>query len=334
MKLKRHIVGFFSILTFFNTAQAFDIEARGASFPKAVYTEWMKRYEEETGKKISYLPTGSGDGIISAVKRVSDFSGTDKPLRSWRLRRYKLSMFPAIVGSIVLAYNIPGVKDNDLKLDEEAIAAIFSGEAKFWDDPRIIKNNKQLVLPHQPINVVVRSDGSGTTYNFTYYLRKIDYNHFKKADKEFDWQADTIEADGSSGMSKQIKATAYSIGYTDYSYKQTYNLTVATIKNRAGKWVLPSLQSSTNGAKYAKLNKENDFYGIIAYPTGNTSYLIIATSFVLLPDENKDKNKEIVDFFTWAFSNGAYIANKHGFAMLPEETLKDIKVYWDKKGLN
>ncbi|WP_309499874.1 phosphate ABC transporter substrate-binding protein PstS [Sulfurovum sp.] len=333
MKLKTTIVGMLYLCTLFGTVHASDIEARGASFPKAVYTDWMEAYEEATGIKINYTPTGSGDGIISAVKRKSDFSGTDKPLRPWRLERYKLTMFPAIVGSIVLAYNIPGVADNDLKLDEEAISAIFSGGAKFWDDPRIVKENMHLELPHEPIKVVVRSDGSGTTYNFTYYLRKIDYAHFKKAEKDFDWKADTIEAEGSSGMSQQIKSTEYSIGYTDFSYKQKYDLSVATLKNRVGKWVSPSLKTSTNGAKYANLSKKNDFYGIIAYPKGKTSYPIIATSFVLLPYENENKNKKITEFFDWAFLNGEAIANKHGFAMLPKETLKEIGLYWKEKVL-
>lgn len=333
MNLKKIIAGTLGILAFFSMVQASDIEARGASFPKAVYTDWMKAYYEATGKKLIYTPTGSGDGIVSAVKRQSDFSGTDKPLRSWRLERYKLTMFPAIVGSIVLAYNIPGVGDNELKLDEEAISAIFSGEAKFWDDPIIVKENRHLKLPHKPIKVIVRSDGSGTTYNFTYYLRKIDYTHFKKAEKNFDWKANTIGVEGSSGMSEQIKSTEYSIGYTDFSYKQKYDLCVATLKNRVGKWVSPSLKTSREGAKYANLNKENDFYGIIAYSKGTTSYPIVATSFVLLPYENKEKNREIIEFFHWAFLHGETIANKHGFAMLPKETLKEIYVYWKEKVL-
>lgn len=222
------------VMVVLSALQASDIDARGATFPKAVYTEWMEAYEAQTGNKIHYEPTGSGDGIVSAVQRKSDFSGTDKPLRSWRLERYKLRMFPVVVGSIVLAYNIPGVQDNAL-------------------------------------------------------------------------------------------------GYTDFSYKQKYDLTVATLENRVGKWVAPSLRTSTDGAKSAHLKKKNNFYGIIAYPKGKTSYPIIATSFVLLPYEGKEKNKEVVDFFDWAFTHGEAIANKHGFAMLPKETLKEIDAYWEEK---
>lgn len=316
-----------------NAAGNVEINARGASFPKAVYAEWIEAYEAETGVHITYDPTGSGDGIISAVQRSSDFSGTDKPLQQWKLKRYELNMFPAIVGSIVLSYNIPGVGDSELKLSEDAIGAIFSGRAKFWDDARIVKHNKGLNLPHEPITVVVRTDGSGTTYNLTYYLRKIDYKHFKKAEKLFDWEANTIGAKGSSGVTKLIKATPYTIGYVDYSNKKKHNLNCATIENKAGKWVLPSLQSATIGAKYANLDKKKDFFGVIAYQNGKSSYPIIATSFILLPQENKEKNKEIIKFFEWAFNNGEYIANKHGFAMLPEKTIRDIKSYWSEKVL-
>ncbi|MFT7879957.1 MAG: phosphate ABC transporter substrate-binding protein PstS [Sulfurimonas sp.] len=316
-----------------NATNDIKIDARGASFPKAVYTEWIEAYEAETGTHISYNPTGSGDGIVSAVKRASDFSGTDKPLRPWRLKRYELNMFPAIVGSIVLAYNIPGIGDGELKLSEEAIAAIFSGDAKFWDDPCIAKYNQRVNLPHEPIKVVVRSDGSGTTYNFTYYLRKIDYAHFKKAKKMFDWKADTVGAKGSSGMSKTVQATPYSIGYVDYSNKKKYNLSSAAVENREGKWVLPTLQSAMIGAKFANLDKKKDFFGVIAYQEGKSSYPIIATSFILLPKEKKMTNKEIIKFFDWAFNNGEYIANKHGFAMLPEKTMQDIKSYWSEKVL-
>lgn len=327
------ILSMTAFATITNAASNVEIDARGASFPKDVYEEWIKAYEAETGTRIFYEPTGSGDGIVSAVSRTADFSGTDKPLQPWKLKRYDLKMFPVIVGSIVLSYNLPGVGDNELKLSEEAIGKIFSGHAKFWDDPSIVKNNKGLKLPHEPITVVVRTDGSGTTYNFTYYLRKIDYKHFKKAEKLFDWEADTIGAKGSSGVSKLIKATPYTIGYVDFSKKMKYRLNSATIENKEGKWVLPSLQSATVGAKYANLDKNKDFFGVIAYQEGKSSYPIIATSFILLPYENKEKNKEIIKFFDWAFNNGEYIANKHGFAMLPEKTIKDIKSYWSEKVL-
>jgi phosphate transport system substrate-binding protein len=240
-------------------------------------------------------------------------------------------MFPTVVGSIVLAYNLPGIGDNELKLSEKAIAAIFSGEAKYWDDECIVKDNQSSNLPHKLIKVAVRKDESGTTYNFTYYLRKIDYKHFRKASKSFNWKAETIiKAKGSSGMSQQIQENPYSIGYVDFASKQKHYLTAATIQNKEGKWVVPTLQSCAKGAQNASMVKERDFYDIVAYQEGKMSYPLIATSFILLPDEPSSKNREIIRFFNWAFSEGGYIANKNGFSILPEKTINEIRSYWQE----
>lgn len=334
MKLSKFLIGLISIIVISNAdVQNVNIEARGATFPKSVYAEWVKAYKKETGKTIEYLPTGSGDGITSAIKRVSDFSGSDKPLQPWRLKRYQLTMFPAIVGSIILAYNIPNVPDNALKLSEEAIGAIFSGKAKFWDDERITKYNPNLNLPHHPIKVVARKDESGTTYNFTYYLRKIAYADFKKAEKKLNSKADITEGEGSGGVAELVRDTQYAIGYMDYSNKIKYSLNSATIENKDGNWVQPTLQTAKDGAKSANLKKEKDFFGVIAYKDGKNAYPIVATSFVLLPYGHQETNKEIIDFFDWAFKNGEALANKHGFAMLPKKTIKEIQEYWIEKVL-
>lgn len=312
---------------------AHDILGRGASFPSIVYKDWANAYEEATGKSIQYFATGSGDGIISIKHRAVDFGGSDKPLQSWRLRRYGLSMFPTIIGSIVLAYNLPGVADNALHLSEKAIGEIFTGEVKFWDDPVIVENNAKLQLPHEPIRVIVRSDGSGTTYNFTYYLRKIDYKHFRKAKKSFDWQADVKGAEGNSGVAKSIFNTPYSIGYVDYAHKKDMNLTAAVLQNREGYWVAPSLEACRYGAQYSKLHMDNDFSTVIAYPKGKRSYPLIATSFILLPDEKKEVNPKVIDFYRWVFANGEEIAKKHGYAFLPKSIIEEIKFYWQEREL-
>jgi phosphate transport system substrate-binding protein len=334
MKLVQRLLGLLSVIILTSTMlNGSQIHARGATFPKIVYEDWIKAYEEQTGKHISYKATGSGDGVVSIVRRKCDFSGSDKPLRPWRLKRYKLTMFPVLIGSIVLAYNLPGIEDGALRLSEEAIAAIFSGEIQYWDDPRITSTNKSLMLPHKPISVAVRADGSGTTYNFTYYLRKIDYAHFRKAAKSFDWKAETISAKGSSRLSKLITATPYSIGYVDYSKKLKYDLSTAVIQNKSGNWVSPTLKAAQEGAKRAHLDKNKDFYGVIAYQDGKDAYPLIATTFVLLPYEGKAQNREILDFFNWAFEHGQALANTHGFSMLPKETIQEIRAYWREKVL-
>jgi len=156
------------------TVNAADLKGRGASFPGPVYKAWTAEYFAATGKKVNYTPTGSGDGIKSIKKRMVDFAGSDKPLKADKLAKAKLYMFPSVIGSIVLAYNLEGVKDGELKLSRAAIDAIFTGKATHWDDALIVKGNEGLKLPHEAITTCVRADKSGTTFNFTYFLNKIN----------------------------------------------------------------------------------------------------------------------------------------------------------------
>ncbi|WP_292664494.1 phosphate ABC transporter substrate-binding protein PstS [Nitratifractor sp.] len=313
-----------------SSAHAFEINGRGASFPAPVYKSWATAYYKATGNKVNYTASGSGDGIKSIEKRLVDFAGSDKPLKPKLLRKHKLYMYPAIVGSIVLAYNLPGVADNQLKLSEKAIAAIFSGKAKYWDDAVIVKDNKEVKLPHQPINVCVRADGSGTTFNFTYYLSKIDPADFKPR-KKLNWKANVIGGKGNQGVTANIQNNKYSIGYIEYSYKLKSGLPAATVENREHHWVKPTVKSFQDAAKYASWDKKNDFYAVIAYPKGATSYPIVAASFILLDKEKTDTNKKVTAFYDWAFHNGQKIAADLGYVALPEATVKEIKAYWNEK---
>jgi phosphate transport system substrate-binding protein len=200
------------------TVNADELKGRGASFPGPVYKAWTSEYFAATGLKVNYTPTGSGDGIKSIKKRMVDFAGSDKPLKPKALKKGKLNMFPAVIGSIVLAYNIDGVKDGELKLSRAAIDAIFTGKASFWDDALITKENAGLKLPHEPITVAVRADKSGTTFNFTYFLNKINPDF--KVSKKPTWKASKVVAGKSnSGVSANIQNIKNSIGYIEYSYK-------------------------------------------------------------------------------------------------------------------
>jgi phosphate transport system substrate-binding protein len=330
--LKKLLLGATAAAVALTSVNAWEINGRGASFPAPVYKEWATAYNKATGNKVNYTGTGSGDGIKSIKKRIVDFAGSDKPLKPETLRKHKLYMFPAIVGSIVLAYNLPGVEDNQLKLSEKAIAAIFSGKAKYWDDAVIVENNKEIKLPHEPINVCVRADGSGTTFNFTYYLSKIDPADFQPK-KKLNWKANVIGGKGNQGVTANIQQNKYSIGYIEYSYKLKSGLPAATVENREHKWVKPTVKSFQDAAKYASWDKKNDFYAIIGYPKGETSYPIVAASFILLPEEKKDTNNKTAAFYDWAFANGQKIAADLGYVALPDATVKEIKAYWSEKGI-
>ncbi len=325
-----------SLLTVISLAatslSAAQLQGRGASFPGPVYKAWIQEYNAKTGEKVNYTPTGSGDGIKSIKKRMVDFAGSDKPLKPKKLKKFKLYMFPAVIGSIVLAYNIPGVKDGELKLSQEAIAGIFSGKISYWDDKAVTSQNSGLNLPHKKITVAVRADKSGTTYNFTYYLSKLDSKTFKPSKKP-NWKANIIAGKSNSGVSANIEQTKYSIGYIEYSYKHELGLNAAQIQNKEGEYILPTLKSFQDAAKYAKWTPDNDFYALIAYPDGKTSYPIVAATFILLAKEKSDTNKKVTKFFDFCYKNGDKIATDLGYVPLPDQTKEMIRKYWEQKGI-
>ncbi len=308
-----------------------ELQGRGASFPGPVYKAWISAYYDATGKKVNYTPTGSGDGIKSISKRMVNFAGSDKPLKPKTLAKKKLYMFPAVIGSIVLAYNLPGIKDGELKLSEKAIVAIFSGEAKYWDNVVITANNSGINLPHKKITVAVRADKSGTTFNFTYYLNKLDKSF--KVSKKPNWKANVVAGKSNSGVSANIQQTKYSIGYIEYSYKQKLGLPAAQVENKEGRYILPTLKSFQDAAKYAKWSPKTDFYAVIGYPDGKTSYPIVAATFILLPKEAVKKNTEVTAFYNFAYKNGGKVATDLGYVPLPKETVDMIRSYWKNKGI-
>ncbi|MDQ7047746.1 MAG: phosphate ABC transporter substrate-binding protein PstS [Sulfurovum sp.] len=309
---------------------ASDLKGRGASFPGPVYKSWTSEYFATTGKKVNYTPTGSGDGIKSIKKRMVDFAGSDKPLKAKQLAKAKLYMFPSVIGSIVLAYNIDGVKDGELKLSRAAVDAIFTGKATHWDDTLITKDNAALKLPHEVITTCVRADKAGTTFNFTYFLNKINPDF--KVSKKPTWKAAKVIAGKSnSGVSANIQQIKNSIGYIEYSYKIKLGLPAAQIENKEGKFINPTVASFQDAAKYATWTAENDFYAVIGDPAGATSYPIVAATFILLPTEKTQMNKHVTAFIDWAFTNGDKAAVELGYVPLPKETKDTIRAYWEAK---
>lgn len=308
------------------------LKGRGASFPAPVYKAWTAAYNKATGVQVNYTPTGSGDGIKSIEKRMVDFAGSDKPLKPKTLVKHKLHMFPAVVGSIVLAYNIDGIKDGELKLSRAAIAAIFSGKATHWDDAVIAKDNAGLKLPHAPITICVRADKSGTTFNFTYFLNKL--NPEFKVSKKPKWAAPKVVAGKSnSGVTANIKQIKNSIGYIEYSYKLSSNLPAAQVENKEGHMINPTVPSFQDAAKYATWTADKDFYAVIGDPAGATSYPIVAATFILVPNEKAEMDKKVTAFFDWAYTNGDKAAADLGYVPLPKETKDAIRKYWEVKGI-
>ncbi len=314
---------------------AYTINGTGASFPYPVYKQWIKSYYGKTGNKVNYTATGSGTGIKEIVARHVNFGGSDKPLTPAVLKKAKLYQFPTVVGGIVFGYNVPGA--NNLKLSEAAIQGIVLGTIQYWDNPVIVKYNPNAKLPHKKIIFVHRSDKSGTTFNFTYYLSKMS-NIWRKnygARKLINWPTDaqgrSVAGKGNFGVSAAIKTNEYSIGYVDYADAKKNGLKMATVQGKDGKFYAPVPANFAKGAAYAGFDPKKDFYKIIAYP--KKGYPVIASTFILLPKEKVNSDKKVTAFFDYAYKNGDAAASKLGYIPLPASVKKQIRKYWAEKGI-
>ena len=310
------------------------IKGSGASFPYSVYQKWIKAYNKETGIKVDYIKKGSSKGIKDAKARSVDFAGSDKPLSPKALNKAGLFQFPAVVGAITMGYNVPGVKG--IKLSRSAIVAIASGKVSHWDNKVITDENPGMKLPHEKLTFVHRADGSGTTDNFTYYLSKVSKDWRKKfgAKKSLNWPGNQhIGGKTNSGVAALLKQTPYSVGYIDYADAANNDIAMATVENKAGKYIVPTLKSFQDAAAKATLDPAKDFYSIIADPAGDTSYPMVAATFILVPFEKPEMNKRVTKFYDWVYTDGQEIAKSLGFVPLPDSLTSKIRAYWDTKGI-
>jgi phosphate transport system substrate-binding protein len=311
------------------------IRGSGASFPYSVYQKWTKAYYKATGIKVDYISKGSSKGIKDAKSRQVDFAGTDKPLSPKALKKANLYQFPGVVGAITMGYNLPNVKN--LQLSRSAIVAIAEGKVQYWDNKLISDANKGLKLPHKKLTFVHRADGSGTTFNFTYFLSKVskEWRHTYGAKKSLNWPGHQhIGGNKNSGVASLIKQTPYSIGYIDYADAKNNNIVIASVQNRAGNYIKPELKAFQTAAAKANLDPKKDFYSVIADPKGASSYPIVAATFILVPAEKPAMDKKVTAFFDWSYKNGQDIAKSLGFVPLPESLTTKIKTYWQEKGIN
>ena len=305
------------------------INGAGASFPAPLYYGWAYGYKKETKNRVNYQSIGSGGGIKQITKRIVNFGASDKPLNSKKLAKAKLFQFPAVIGSIVVAFNVNGIADETLKLTNENVADIFAGKITKWNDSKIAVNNAKVKLPNEKIIVVHRSDGSGTTYNFTYYLSGSSKNWKENygTGKSIDW-AVGIGGKGNEGVANLVKQTPFAIGYIENAYKEKNHLSAAVLKTANGKWITATEEHFKAAAAYASWTKEDNFFAMLALQPGDTSYPIVAATFILLPKEKAAMNKKVIKFYDFAYKTGDAQAKKLGYIPLPEATKKMVREYW------
>ena len=315
------------------SAQAADITGAGATFPFPVYSKWADAYKTQTGTGLNYQSIGSGAGVKQIQARTVTFGATDAPLQAPQLEKDGLVQWPMVMGAIVLVVNVDGLKSNDLVLDGKTVGDIFLGTIRRWDDPAIKKLNPSVNLPAAPISVVRRSDGSGTTFNFTDYLSKVspDWKAKVGTGTAVEWPVG-VGARGNEGVAGNVGQTKNSIGYVEYAYAKQNHLTYAAMTNAAGKTVRASIASFQAAASNADWKAEDGFYQILTNQPGDASWPITAATFILMHKQpaNKAASAEALKFFEWAFEKGDKMAEDLDYIPMPDNVVKLIKDTWAK----
>jgi phosphate transport system substrate-binding protein len=308
-----------------------DITGAGSTFIYPVLSQWADGFKKESGSAVNYQSIGSGAGIKQIEAKTVTFGATDKPLTVDQLEKDGLAQWPMIMGAIVPVVNIEGVKAGDLALDGEALADIYSGKITKWDDPAIKKLNPKLALPSTAIAVVHRSDGSGTTFNFTDYLSKVSADWKSKigSGTTVEWPVG-VGAKGNEGVSGNIGQTRDSIGYVEYAYAKQNKLTFTKLVNKAGKTVEPTMETFQAAASNADWAHARGYYLILTDQPGEKSWPIVASTFILMHKEPADKanSAEAIKFFKFAFDKGGKMAVDLDYIPMPAEVIKLIEQTW------
>jgi phosphate transport system substrate-binding protein len=310
---------------------AADITGAGATFPYPIYAKWAEAYKAKTGVGMNYQSIGSGGGIAQIKAKTVDFGATDAPLKPEDLKAAGLMQFPAIIGGIVPVVNIEGVAPGAMKLTGPVLADIYLGKIKSWNDPAIVALNPTLKLGADPITVVRRSDGSGTTFNFTDYLSKVSDEWKTKVGSStaVAWP-EGVGGKGNEGVAAYVQRIKGSIGYVEYAYAKKNNLSHVLVQNKEGQYPKPEDSTFQAAAAYADWANAPGFYQIITNSPGKDSWPITATSFILLrtTPEKPQNSAEVMKFFDWSFKNGQKMAEELDYVPLPDKLVQLIQAAW------
>ena len=313
------------------SAFAADITGAGATFPFPIYSKWADAYKKETGNGLNYQSIGSGGGIKQIQAKTVTFGATDMPLKADQLEKDGLVQWPMVMGAIVPVVNLEGVKPGEMVFDGETLANIYLGKITKWDDPAIKKLNPNVKLPSEAITVVRRSDGSGTTFNFTDYLSKVsaDWKSKVGSGTAVEWPAG-VGAKGNEGVSGNISQTKNSIGYVEYAYAKQNKLTYTKLVNKAGKTVDATMEAFQAAASNADWASAPGYYLILTDQPGDKSWPIVATTFILMHKDATDKaaSQEALKFFKNSFDKGGKMAEELDYIPMPDSVVKQVEKTW------
>jgi phosphate transport system substrate-binding protein len=287
----------------------------------------------DSSVRFNYQSIGSGGGQKQILAETVDFGASDGPMSDANLAKAprKLLHIPTVAGADVLTYNLPG--NPQLKVDGPTIVDIFMGKITKWNDPRLAQQNPGVNLPDEDIVVVHRSDGSGTTFIWVDYLSSVSKEWESKVGRgtSVNWPAG-LGGKGNEGVAGQVKQLPGAVGYVELAYAVQNKLPYAHVKNSAGNYVAPTLDSITEALATAKIPE--DFRFSMVNPPGDKAYPIAGCTWLLVYQEQKDaaKGKKLVEFLNWAIDKGEAMAESLNYAPLPAsvrqrvlERIKTIK---------
>jgi len=313
---------------------AAQITGAGATFIYPLLSQWSDAYNKSTGHKINYQSIGSGGGIAQIKAGTVDFGSSDKPLPSDELAASGLGQFPSAIGGVVPVVNLDGVASGALRLTGPVLADIYLGNITKWNDAAITALNPGVTLPDAKINVVHRSDGSGTTFNFVNYLSKVSPTFKSKVGEgtSVQWPGG-IGGKGNEGVAAYVKQIKGSIGYVELAYASQNGMTFASMQNAAGNWVQPGADSFQAAASSADWTNARDFNLVITNAPGATAWPITATNFILMYKQPKDakRSADALAFFKWALENGQAQAKSLDYVPLPPALVQQVEAYWSSE---
>ncbi|MDI9334888.1 MAG: phosphate ABC transporter substrate-binding protein PstS [Cytophagales bacterium] len=312
-----------------SASRAQDIVGAGASFPAPLYAKWAADFNKETGVKVNYQSIGSGAGLKQIEAKTVDFGASDMPLKDDDLKAKGLVQFPMVIGGVVPVVSIKGIAAGQLKLTGQVLGDIYLGKITMWDDKAIKALNPHLALPSNPISVVRRADGSGTSFIFTNYLSKVNKEWQGKVGEgtAVNWPVGA-GGKGNEGVAAFVARLPNSIGYVEYAYVKQNKMAYALVQNAAGNYVVPDDVTFKAAAANAEWSKS--YYQVLTNQAGKDAWPLSGATFLLLQakPENMAKTQSVLNFVKWAFAKGDKTAEDLDYVPMPANVKTLIEKSW------
>jgi len=310
------------------------LNGAGATFPYPVYSAWAHEYNKLTGVQLNYQSIGSGGGIKQIEAKTVDFGASDMPLDPQKLDADGLIQWPTVMGGVVPVVNVKGITAGQIKMDGTTLADIYLGKIKKWNDPELARLNPGVNLPAEPIYVVHRADGSGTTFIFTHYLSQVspDWKQKVGENTSVEWPTG-VGGKGNEGVSSYTSKINGGIGYVEYAYALQNKMPYVMMKNSAGKYVKPASESFQAAAAGADWAHAPGFHLLLTDQPGDESWPITGATFILFYKQqtNCDTAQSVLKFFDWAYKNGDSMAESLDYVPMPDKVTALVEDVWKSK---